>query len=353
MTAKSEGGHQMPAGAALGESRAAARATSYDVARLAGVSQSAVSRAFRDGASVSVKTRRKIEAAARELGYAPSQIARSLISQRSRMIAVIVTDLSSRAYPEILFYLGKEVQDTANRMLVFALPSDAESDSIVRDVLAYHVDGIISSAVLDDGFLLACDRQNVPVVLFNRTPLGLLGSSVSCDHQVGMGMLVREIAASNPGPIAFVAGPADAPVSRERMAGAVAALQQLGRPIDHVVYSDYSFEGGRAAARSLMTRSDRPRTILCANDLMALGVMDECRSGLSLSVPRDVAVTGFDDVPQAAWPSYELTTLRQPIRRMAHTAVRLLTEQIDGTTAAGERRLLPAELKLRGSTLRA
>jgi DNA-binding LacI/PurR family transcriptional regulator len=351
MTPKSENGSET-LDVAPEEARLAARATSYDVARLAGVSQSAVSRAFRDGASVSPKTRRKIEAAAQELGYAPSHIARSLISQRSRIIAVIVTDLSSRAYPEILFYLGKEVQDTANRMLVFALPSDAESGSIVRDVLAYHVDGIISSAMLDESFLVSCDRQNVPVVLFNRTPLGSLGSSVSCDHRVGMGMLVREIAPSNPGPIAFIAGPDDAPVSRERLAGAVAALQQLGRQLDQVVYSDYSFEGGRAAARSLMARNDRPRTILCANDLMALGAIDECRSGLSFEVPRDVAIAGFDDVPQAAWPSYELTTLRQPIRRMAHTAVKLLTEQIDGTTAAGERRMLQAELQLRGSTRR-
>lgn len=330
--------------------RGEARATSYDVARLAGVSQSAVSRVFRDGGSVSAKMRRKVEEAARALGYAPSQIARSLISQRSRMIAVVVTDLSNRAYPEILFYLGKEIQDTGNRMLVFALPSDEYPGTVVRDILAYHVDGILSSAVLDEEFLASCERQNVPVVLFNRTPRSPRASAVACDHGSGMDLLINHIAPRNDGPMAFLAGPETAPVSRDRLAGARAALAQLGRPLDHVVYSDYSFEGGRAGARQLMSLADRPRTILCANDTTALGVMDECRHAFGLSVPHDVAVAGFDDIPQASWPSYDLTTLRQPMRRMAHMAVRFLTEQIDGQASPGERRLLAAELMIRGST---
>jgi DNA-binding LacI/PurR family transcriptional regulator len=329
------------------------RATSYDVARLAGVSQSAVSRAFRDGTSVSAKMRKKIEAAANALGYAPSQIARSLISQRSRMIALVATDLSSRAYPEILFYLGQEIQSTGNRMLVFTVPSDEDSGTFLRDILAYHVDGIVSSAVLDEHFLSACERQGVPVVLFNRAPNGPVGSAVACDHVSAMTMLVREVAPANPGPIAFIAGPQDAPVSRDRLAGGRQALSAIGRELDHVVYSDYSFDGGREAARTLGALPQRPRLILCANDTMALGAMDELRYGAGLSIPEDVAVAGFDDVPQAAWPSYRLTTLRQPIRRMASTAVKLLTEQIEGTTANGERRLLSAELQLRGSTRRA
>lgn len=330
--------------------RGDARPTSYDVARLAGVSQSAVSRVFRDGASVSPAMRSKVEAAARTLGYAPSQIARSLISQRSRMIAVIATDLSSRAYPEILFYLGNEIQDAGNRMLVFALPSDEYDGALLRNVLAYHVDGIVSSAVLDDEFLASCDRQNVPVVLFNRTPRGARASAVACDHAPGMELLVNHVAPTSVGPLAFLAGPEAAPVSRERLAGARSALAHLGRSIDHIVHSDYSFEGGRAAARRLMALPDRPRIILCANDSMALGAMDECRHVLGFRVPKDVAITGFDDIPQASWPSYDLTTLRQPVRRMAHMAVRFLTEQIDGQAAPGERRLLPAELMVRGST---
>lgn len=335
-----EEAHRKPAG----------RATSYDVARLAGVSQSAVSRVFRGSEAVSAKTRQKVEAAAHELGYAPSQIARSLISQRSRMIAVIATDLSNRAYSEILFYLGKEIQESGNRMLVFTMPSDDDAGTTLRDVLAYHVDGIVSSAVLDEAFLDLCHRQKVPVVLFNRMPRSPYASAVACDHASGMGLLIDHLANAGEGPIVFLAGPESAPVSRERLSGARAALARHGLSIDQVFHSDFSFQGGRTGAHELMAAAKRPRTILCANDTMALGAMDECRYGLGLSVPGDVAIAGFDDVAQAAWPSYDLTTLRQPIRRMAHTAVRLLTEQIEGDSALGERRLLAAELIVRRST---
>src|SRR5919112_2803889 len=133
---------------AASSERRMARATSYDVARLAGVSQSAVSRAFRDGGSISPDTRAKVEKAARELGYAPSQIARSLITQRSRMIGVVMTDLTARNYPDVLHYLSHEIQATGNRMLLCSVPQDAEAAAGAADLLAFQVDGIISSASL-------------------------------------------------------------------------------------------------------------------------------------------------------------------------------------------------------------
>lgn len=326
------------------------RATSYDVARSAGVSQSTVSRVFRDGASVSKATRKKVEAAAKALNYSPSLIARSLITQRSNMIGVIITDPSNRAYPEILFYLGRQIQQTGNRMLVFALPHEADAAEQARQVLAYHVDGIISSAQLDTDFLESCSEANVPVVLFNRNPPSALASAVCCDHATGMDTLVRYLADTEMGHVALLAGPATAPVSSARLAGAIDALARIGQSHDAPIHSDYTFEGGRESALSLLRDAKPPHTIICANDAMALGVMDACRFDLGLSVPEDVAVTGFDDIPQADWPSHGLTTLRQPVRRMAENAVRLLMDQIGGDTVSGERRLLPAQIKVRGST---
>ena len=330
--------------------RDAARPTSYDVARLSGVSQSTVSRVFRDGAPVSKAARKKVEAAARTLNYAPSQIARSLITQRSNMIAVVITDPSNRAYPDILFHLGQEIQATGNRMLVFALPSEAEAEAALTGVLGYRVDGIISSAMLGDTFLAPCHRARVPVVLFNRTPASALASAVSCDHATGIEGLVRHLQTAVLGHVALLAGPEWSPVSRARIGAATAALHHVGCPVAPVVHSDYSFAGGRQAAQALLGGRDGPHTIICANDTMALGVMDACRFDLGLSVPGKVSVTGFDDIPQSAWPSHSLTTLRQPVRRMAQTAVRMLMEQIGGGEPSGERRMLPAELMIRGST---
>ncbi len=330
--------------------RRPARPTSYDVAMLSGVSQSTVSRVFRDGAPVSKATRKKVEAAAAALNYSPSQIARSLITQRTGLIGVVITDPSNRAYPDVLFYLGQEIQDSGSRMLVVALPRDGDTAPAVREILAYHVDGIISSAVFDDASIEMCAKAQVPVVLFNRSKPNTQTSMVGCDQHAGMEMLVRHLAEAPTGRVSLLAGPEWAPVSKDRLQGAMEALGRCGIAFGPVVHSDYTFEGGRQSARELLSGAEGPQTVICANDAMALGVMDACRFELGLRVPQDVAVTGFDDIPQADWPSYRLTTIRQPVRRMAKATVRMLMELIEGTAISGERRLLPPELRIRATS---
>lgn len=325
------------------------RATSYDVARLAGVSQSAVSRAFREGSSVSVETRRKVEEAARHLGYAPSNVARSLITQRSRMIGVVVTDLTTRNYPEVLFHLGQEIQETGNRMLVFTLPQDEATGALATDILAFHVDGVISGATLPDEMLELCARHRIPVVLYNRNPRGASAASVGCDT-LAMSDLVAHLVRGGLKRAAFIGGPVDAAVTRLRLQAGQAALAEHGLVLESIRHSDYSYEGGRAAAGALLRERPGIDTVLCANDGLALGAIDACRFDLGLGVPEDVAVTGFDDIPQAAWPTYDLTTLRQPVQAMTRAAVRMLTEAIAGVDLGRERRLMPAELRIRHST---
>ena len=326
------------------------RATSYDVARLAGVSQSAVSRVFRDGGSVSPATRAKVERAAADLGYAPSQIARSLITQRSRLVGVVMTELTARNYPELLHLLGQEIQNTGNRMLLCAVADDAGGAAAAADLLAFHVDGVVSSASLPRRTLEACARQAVPVVLYNRRPESSLVSAVACDHGAAMEALAGHLAAGGLGTSAFVAGPRGAPVSTDRLATLREALGRRGHAFGAVHHCDYSYAGGRALAAAEWAGGAHPATVVCANDAMALGVLDALRFDLGLRVPRDVAVAGFDDVPQASWPTYGLTTLRQPVRRLTRTALRLLAEQMAGVETGGERRLLPAELRMRAST---
>jgi DNA-binding LacI/PurR family transcriptional regulator len=333
-----------------GPARNAARATSYDVARLAGVSQSAVSRAFRDGSSISPKTREKVEKAAIELGYAPSQIARSLITQRSRMIGVVITELTARNYPDVLRCLSDEIQATGNRMLLCTVPQDQQAAAGVADLLAFQVDGIISSALLPRETLAASDRRGVPVVLYNRASLSSLASSVACDHPAAMDGLVEHLVAGGMRRAVFIGGPETAPVSSDRLLGVRNAFAARGLTLERVLHGDYSYESGRELVLSHLAGANQPDTVICANDATALGVMDAYRFDLGVRVPEDVAVTGFDDVPQAAWPSYALTTLRQPVRRMTRMAVQLLMEQVAGSAAGGERRLLPADLKLRRST---
>ncbi len=334
----------------LAGSGAKPRATSYDVARLAGVSQSAVSRAFRDGGSLSAEKRARVEEAARELGYSPSNIARSLITQRSRMVGVAITDMTTRNYPDILYHLGQEIQATGNRMLVCTTPHDEDPDSAFADLLAYHVDGLISCVTMPEASFAAYARHHVPIVLYNRVPRGPLASAVGCDHATAMEDLVAHLVKTGMGRSVFLAGPENAPVSNDRLRGAQTAMAARGLELGAIVYCDYSYDGGRSAAQSLLSGANRPDTVICANDAMALGVIDACRHDLGLRVPDDVAVTGFDDIPQASWPSYGLTGLTQPVRTMTRAAVRMLMEHVQGEALGAERRLFAAQLQLRQST---
>lgn len=317
---------------------------------MAGVSQSAVSRVFRTGGSVSPATRAKVERAAAELGYSPSQIARSLITQRSRLVGVVMTERTALNYPDLLHLLGREIQNTGNRMLLCAVPDDAGGAAAAADLLAFHVDGIVSSASLPRSSLEACVRQAVPVVLYNRKPESALVSAVACDHGSAMEALAGHLAAGGLGSCTFVSGPRGAPVSADRLAALRDALAHRGQTLRDVLYADYSYAGGRALAAAEWRGGAHPATVVCANDAMALGVLDALRFDLGLRVPDEVAVAGFDDVPQASWPTYGLTTLRQPVDRLTRTALRLLAEQMAGAEAGGERRLLPAALQVRGST---
>ena len=309
-----------------------------------------MSRVFRTGGSVSPATRAKVERAAAQLGYAPSQIARSLITQRSRLVGVVMTELTARNYPDLLHLLGQEIQGTGNRMLLCAVPNDAAAAAGATDLLAFGVDGVVSSASLPRATLEACARQAVPVVLYNRNPENALVSAVACDHGIAMASLAAHLVAGGLGVAAFVAGPRGAPVSADRLAALGDALALHGHTLGQVHHADYSYAGGRALAAAEWAGGLHPATVVCANDAMALGVLDALRFDLGLRVPEDVAVAGFDDVPQAAWPTYRLTTLRQPVHRLTRTALRLLAEQMAGVESGGERRLLPAELQVRTST---
>ena len=160
-------------------------------------------------------------------GYAPSNIARSLITQRSQLIGVVVTETTTRNYPDVLFYLGQEIQESGNRMLVFTLPNDVDRSNAISDLLSYHVDGIISGATLPEDLLEACERHDVPVVLYNRVSRSPVASAVGCDHATAMHDLVSHLAKGGIARAVFVAGPRLAPVSEDRLRGAQAALAEL------------------------------------------------------------------------------------------------------------------------------
>jgi DNA-binding LacI/PurR family transcriptional regulator len=332
---------------------AARRATSYDVARHAGVSQSAVSRCFRDGASISPVTRARVLSAARALNYAPNKIARSLITQRSRIVAVIVSEATTESYPTLLLHLGRAIQDAAHRMLVFIQSGNGDPQAALEDILGYHVDAVISGVTVPDDMMQVCAEQRIPIVVYNRLSRHPWASAVGCDDVAALDALAAHLHATGTSRLHFLGGPQGATVAESRLRAAVQAAAAHGLEMCGVTHADYSYGGGRRAAIGLLQGGVRPEAIVCANDSMALGVLDACRYDLGLRVPDDIAVTGYDDVPEGARPPYSLTTLAQPIGSLTHAALRMACERLDGTALPGEQRLMPVRLIVRRSTGRA
>jgi DNA-binding LacI/PurR family transcriptional regulator len=326
------------------------RGTSYDVARAAGVSQSAVSRAFRPGASVAPETKARIMAAAKRLGYRPNAIAQGLITRRSHLVAVVISNLTNLHYPEVLAELTRNLSERGMRVLLFTLRQESEVDEVLDQIWRFQVDGAIVAARLTPGQLTLFEAENVPLVLYNRVCLELPVASVSCEFAAGEQLLVDGLAKAGCTAFAIIGGPADSSVGEARVAGARERLHNAGFadiPFDR---GDFSYDGGRAAANRLLA-AHRLDAIIAANDSMALGAMDAARLDHGLDVPGDVSVVGFDGVGPAFWGSYRLTTVRQPVRRMAAAAVAMVMERIENPDLGAERRYFSGDL-VPGATAR-
>ncbi len=319
------------------------RGTSYDVAREAGVSQSAVSRAFRPGAPVAEATRQRIFAAAERLGYRPNAIAASLITRRSHLVAVMVSNLTNLHYPEVLASLSRRLSDAGYRVLLFALASESEIDAVLDSMWRYRVDGAIVAARLNAAQLAAFSAEDVPLVLYNRVAPDGSASSVTCRFAEGERLLVEQLIAAGHRRFGLIGGPADSAVAEARVAGARDCLARAG--LEPVAFARGSFDhaSGRAAARAMLADA-RPDAIIAANDVMALGAMDAIRTDFGLAVPDDVSVVGFDGVAPAAWPAYALTTVRQPVEAMTDCAVAILEALIEDPARPPVERVFSGDL---------
>ena len=318
--------------------------TSYDVAIRAGVSQSAVSRCFKEGASVAPATRARILAVAEELGYAPNAIAQGLITRRSNLVGVLISNLTNLNYPEVLAEMTRRFGAHDVRVLLFTLAAESDVPEALAQLFRYRVDGVVAAARLEPAAIRLFEVRGVPLVLYNRDGEGAAVSSVCCDSQAGERALVDRLAAAGHRRFGLITGPADSFVSQERVKGALGRLQELGLPCE-VAEGGFDYHSGESGLRRLMLATDGGLdALICANDVMALGAMDGARFGLGLKVPEDLSIVGFDGVGPAAWGSYGLTTVRQPLHRMTEAAVGMLMERIERPHLTPERRLFAGEL---------
>jgi DNA-binding LacI/PurR family transcriptional regulator len=323
--------------------------TSYDVASLAGVSQSAVSRCFRPGSSIAPKMRARVLAAAQELGYHPNAMASGLITRRSNLVAVLISNLTNLYYPEVLAEITRRLSERNIRVLLFTLQAESDVDATLDQVWRYRVDGAIVAARLSLMQLQDFARHRVPVVLYNRFGEGEAVPSVCCDSVGGERQLVELLVAANHNVFGIIAGPDDSYVSQERVRGAQQRLNELGREA-FVVKGTFDYASGDAGLNALMKLTDRRLdALICANDLMAIGAIDCAREQFGLRIPQDLSIVGFDGVAPALWRSYCLSTVRQPVRRMAEAAVAMVVERIEDPDLPPEVRTFAGKLIPGGS----
>ena len=327
------------------------KVTSTEVARLAGVSQSAVSRVFTPGASASAKTVEKVRAAAEELGYRPNVLARSLITGRTRIIGLVVAYLENQFYPMALELLSRALQERGYHILIFMAENSTERvPQVMAELLDYQVDGIITASVaMSNDLTSRCDAAGIPVVMFNRGQDDARLSEVTSDNISGGRRATQFLIDGGHKRIAHVMGWQGSSTGRDRAEGFRQAMAAAGLdPVD-MVDGMYSRDVAADVTRVLYQGGQRPDAIFVGNDHMAFAVMDTLRYDLGLSVPGDVSIVGYDDVPMAAWGAYGLTTIRQPVNRMVQATVEALLNQIEGGSAAPTKTRIDGPLMVRTS----
>jgi DNA-binding LacI/PurR family transcriptional regulator len=335
--------------------RESRRVTSYDVAIAAGVSQSAVSRCFKPGASVSKATYARVMQAARDLDYTPNLAARSLGSvntRRSNLVALIVSNLVTLHCPELLAELSRQFSLRGMRILLFSQPGDASLDHTLSEVWQHQVDGVVVAARLSGQQAGEFERRRLPFVLFNRSVPDRSVNAIVCDQAGAARTMAGRLAAAGHKCFAMIDGPAGSALAQERKRGVAERLAELGLAAPLVVCGDHDYASGARGLREIVERLGHvPDAIICGNDAMAIGCLDTARHDLKIDVPGQLSVVGFDGIAPASWLSYNLTTLGQPVRQMAQATAELLVSLIGGAATCAERRVFSANV-IEGGTAR-
>lgn len=314
------------------------RASSADVATLAGVSRATVSRCFTEGASVKSKTREKVLAAARTLGYEPNLLARMLNKQESDIVAVLTSDFANPFQPALMEALTGRMRSQGLTPLLLKGESAAESaDEMIQLALSYRVAAIVVTVLnASERMIARCFEANVPLIFLNRVAEDTPAISVCSNSRSGAQRVAEVLVEAGTTRIGMISGQTGSWMNSMRRGGFRQRLDELGFDVLGHIQGNFSYESGRMAALSMMDSHPRLDAIYACNDAMALGAMDAIRFDRGAKVPDDIAVIGFDDVPVAAWGAYRLTTIHQPVGQMVEQTLDILLNPDRGMALSGQ-----------------
>lgn len=321
--------------------------TSHDVALRAGVSQSAVSRAFTRGASIAPVTFEKVMTAAAALGYRPNQMARALISERSGLVGLVIPPDFIPLYSLAIGEFARRLPERGMQPLVLAAGADANADELVEKFLEYRVDGVIlTAATLSSRLAARCAERGIAVIQFGRAELRARGARVSSDNLAGGRTAGRILRACGARRAAYLGGDPDTSTDRDRAAGF--AQEWPAARCEHA--GSFGYAEGTIAARLLLRGKPRPDAVFCASDMLAYALMDFARVELGLALPADLMVMGVDDAPPSAWQGYALSTMRQNVPALVAQTIDLLVERIATPSARTRAVTVSMAPVLRGTT---
>ncbi len=319
----------------------------------AGVSRSAVSRTFTEGASVSAKTRAKVEKAANDLGYTPNALASSLTTGRTKLIGLIVNNFHNPLILEVFDLFTRGLQDRGLRPLLVNLSDATDPAASVKMLRQYSVDGVIvASSTLPSSFAESFQNAGLPVVhAFGRYAIAPDVHVVGIDNVACGRMAAESLVQRGYRRLAFLGGPRTATSTQDRVAGFLGALAPYPEIRVTTSYAtDYSFDAGRAEMQRLLAETPA-EAYFCGDDLLAVGALSAIEEA-GLSVPGDIGLIGLNDMEMARWQLIGLTTIHQPVAQIIEAAIDLVVSIIETPDRPPEVRLFPCRV-IERRTLRA
>jgi DNA-binding LacI/PurR family transcriptional regulator len=323
-----------------------------DIARLAQVSHSTVSRALQGSPLVNTKTAEKIRGIARDTGYRASAVARGLVTRKTRTIGIVVTTIADPFVAEVISGIEQSANDSGYSVFLAESNADPERETnVVRSFAERRVDGIIVTASRVGAlYLPLLSEMMVPIVLVNNQHPGAFVHSVMIENAEASSVATDHLVSLGHRRIAYLGDQFGYESDIERRAGYREALRKAGIPhaLELEVHGDGKPEAAMAAMQKLLAPPDPPTAVFCYNDMSALGALSAIRQH-GLRVPEDISLVGFDDLFLASYTHPRLTTVRQPMRQMGMLAIESLLKLMSGLDSSNSIKV-PAELIVREST---
>lgn len=322
--------------------------TLKDVAEKAGVSRSAVSRTFTEGASVSAKTRTKVEAAAAELGYSPNALASSLTTGRTKLIGLVSNNFHNPIFLEVFDLFTRGLQDRGLRPLLVNLTNETDPAHSIDLLRRYSVDGVIvASSTLPPSFAKGFKDAGLRVVhSFGRHSTNPDVHVVGIDNVECGRMAARALISRGYTRLHLLGGPEDATSTQDRFAGFM-EIARASADVTHSFASAYSFDAGRIEMAKLLM-SDPAEAYFCGDDVLTIGAKSAIESA-GLNVPGDIGLIGLNDMEMAGWSGLDLTTIHQPIQQIVTASIDLIEEMLDNPNRYPEARLFACHVVERGT----